>query len=350
MISFYPGPSQLDSQWHIYLKDAFQINMLSENHRSERFMDLYEETDALLKSYLNIPASYSIFFISSATECWQILSQNYEHLQHLHVYNGAFGEKGFQVNQNFQYKNTKAYQFELNEIPEHSIIDAQQFDVIHFTQNETSNGTQLPTAFISDIRKKHTKVIISVDATSSMGGVVLPIEDADIWYASVQKCWGLPSGMALLICSPHALTQASSKAQHYYNSLHQLHKNYQKFQTTHTPNVLNIFGLYRILKDRAPLALIEQRLKTQAQAWRTLLSKSKHLQLLSKQEATYSNTIIAIQAAPDLVEQIHGHALGNGYVLGKGYGTYKNTSFRIANFPAHQQAHINELQKLLALY
>jgi phosphoserine aminotransferase len=50
--------------------------------------------------------------------------------------------------------------------------------------------------------------LIAVDATSSMAGVELDWQSADIWFASVQKCFGLPAGMAVMVCSPRALQYA----------------------------------------------------------------------------------------------------------------------------------------------
>ncbi|HSZ72536.1 MAG TPA: hypothetical protein VK750_07645, partial [Cytophagaceae bacterium] len=81
-----------------YLNDAFQSGTLSQNHRSDAFMHLYEETWITVRDYLNVPKDYSLYFVSSATECWDILSHDLGHLQNLHLYNGAFGEKGFKIN------------------------------------------------------------------------------------------------------------------------------------------------------------------------------------------------------------------------------------------------------------
>jgi phosphoserine aminotransferase len=91
MISFYPGPSRVYDEIPKYVKEAHRKGVLSINHRSEEFMNLYEETVILLKSKLTIPDSYKIFFTSSATECWEIIAQSFIITDSLHIFNGAFG-------------------------------------------------------------------------------------------------------------------------------------------------------------------------------------------------------------------------------------------------------------------
>ncbi|MEL7002780.1 MAG: aminotransferase class V-fold PLP-dependent enzyme, partial [Bacteroidota bacterium] len=59
-----------------YVKEAYNEGILSANHRSQSFMDLYKKTQDLLRAKLNVPEDYFIFFTSSATECWEIIAQS----------------------------------------------------------------------------------------------------------------------------------------------------------------------------------------------------------------------------------------------------------------------------------
>lgn len=95
MISFYPGPSRVHNEIPAYVKDAFKLGIMSINHRSEDFIKMSEKTVKLLKEKLNIPKSYTIFFTSSATECWEIIAQSLVSDKSYHLYNGAFGQKWF---------------------------------------------------------------------------------------------------------------------------------------------------------------------------------------------------------------------------------------------------------------
>ncbi len=75
MISFYPGPSRVEDCIPEYVRDAYNQGVLSINHRSDEFMALTKATIQILKDRLNIPENYSVFFTSSATECWELIAQ-----------------------------------------------------------------------------------------------------------------------------------------------------------------------------------------------------------------------------------------------------------------------------------
>ena len=76
MISFYPGPSRVHDEIPDYVQDAYDEGVLSINHRSEAFMKISEKTIRLLKSRLDIPGDYSVFYTTSATECWELIAQS----------------------------------------------------------------------------------------------------------------------------------------------------------------------------------------------------------------------------------------------------------------------------------
>jgi phosphoserine aminotransferase len=343
MVSFYPGPSRLDPKVGQYLREAFESGVLSQNHRSAAFMQLYEQTWTMLRSYFEVPDDYSLYFVSSATECWGILSQELGHLHNVHLYNGAFGEKGFKINQSFHPDTVKEITFNKEESPALQSYSAQ---VIHLTQNETANGTQLSSDWLTAFRKQNPTAFITVDATSSLGGQVLPMAAADVWFASVQKCLGLPSGMAVLICSKRVVEFCKKNKTIHYNSISQLELHFQNRQTTHTPNILAIYLLYRILSERIVLKEIHATLHQQAQQWYQLVERHALFEPLIVNKEERSDTILAIKGEPSDIERFKNHCTQQGYTIGNGYGADKNNTFRIANFPAHQPTEIAFLQNL----
>ena len=158
MISFYPGPSKVYPEIEKYLQDAFREGILSQNHRSQPFMDLMRETIELLHEKLNIPKDFSIFFTSSATECWEIISQSLVEKSSFHIFNGAFGEKWFEYSKKITQKSGFS-KFELQN--EFTIFEKLDFDadVWCFTQNETSNGTQMALDFLNYTNHKNLTAI-----------------------------------------------------------------------------------------------------------------------------------------------------------------------------------------------
>ena len=116
MITFYPGPSKVYPQVGEYLQDAFTEGILSVNHRSAACMTLVKDAIALLHQKLNIPTDYHIYFVSSATESWEIIAQSLVATSSYHFFNGAFGKKWHEYTQKL---GIQAYSlpFSLNESP-----------------------------------------------------------------------------------------------------------------------------------------------------------------------------------------------------------------------------------------
>src|SRR6185437_2637791 len=154
------------------------------------------------------------------------------------------------------------YKFDKEEVINvDNIKVSKDTEVICITQNETSNGTQVLEATIKELKEKFPEQLIAIDATSSMGGIEIDFTVADIWLASVQKCFGMPAGLGLLVCSPKAINRALMfNDNHYYNSLVFMYENMQAWQTPYTPNVLNIYLLNRIFNEALTINSISDKI------------------------------------------------------------------------------------------
>lgn len=343
MISFYPGPSQVYPQVAQYLQDAFDSGILSVNHRSGAAMELVRETYQLLHEKLDIPADYAIAFVSSATECWEIIAQSLTTRQSLHAYNGAFGQKWAEYTQKLGL-NVVHQPFGLNEV----LSLTTEAETICLTQNETSNGTQVKNSTLRKIREAVPNALLAVDATSSMAGIAFDWTAADVWFASVQKCFGLPAGMGLLVYGPGAVERARTiNERNHYNSLLFIDENVRKFQTHYTPNVLNIYLLKRVLEQVPPIQTVAAALQQRAQSLATFFEKETSWQLLVANAAVRSDTVLAITGTIPQIEQIKQTAKARQITLGNGYGDWKETTFRIANFPAINDTDFTTLRAFL---
>jgi len=350
MISFYPGPSRVHDKIPKYVKDAFEKGLLSLNHRSDEFMNLCESTVTLLKEKLDIPENYTVLFTSSATECWEILAQSLIKKESLHIYNGGFGEKWFDYTKRLK-PDIKALSFDCEQEIEVKNIRGSKTELICITQNETSNGTQVSDEVIASLQKKNPTALIAVDATSSMAGIELNFNHADIWFASVQKCFGLPAGLAVMACSPKAIERiALLKENNHYNSLSFMIEMMNKWQTSYTPNVLGIYLLMRVLKDSKRISLVHKKLETRAKEWQVFFQKGKNLKLYIQNQKIRSQTVITITGDPELLTEVKMKAKKNGFLLGEGYGKLKSETFRIANFPALKKNEIKSLRSFLLRY
>jgi phosphoserine aminotransferase len=347
MISFYPGPSRVHDEIPQYVRDAYEKGMLSVNHRSDDFMRMSEKTIGLLKEKLNIPQDYKIFYTSSATECWEIIAQSIVAKESFHLFNGAFGEKWFEYTKRI-CPGAKRYPFDREKLLNVEEIFPGNEGVICITQNETANGTQVGNELIRSIKKNNPKHLLAIDATSSMAGIELDFSAGDIWFASVQKCFGLPAGLGLLVCSPSAIEHVKKIGENnHYNSLTFMNEMIMKWQTPFTPNVLNIYLLMRVMEDSEPIGAVNKKIKSRYKDWIEFLDNSKTLEHLVKNESIHSYTVIAVAAPAERVATIKQEAKKNGLLLGEGYGELKNTTFRIANFPAIHDHEIERLEVFL---
>lgn len=348
MLTFYPGPSKVYPQVPRYVQEAYDAGVLSINHRSPEFVEISARTIGLVKEKLRVPDAYTVFYASSATECWEIISQSLVGQASYHVYNGAFGEKWFRYARQLQ-PQAEGYTFDRQQpLKLEAMQPPEDAEIICLTQNETSNGTAVAPGTLTSIRAKFPDTLITIDATSSLAGVDLPIDQADVWYASVQKCFGLPAGMAVLICSPRALEHATQLGENrHYNSLLYMQEQMQRWQTTHTPNVLNIYLLMRTLEARADIGEVNRQTNARYAAWIRFLSGIDAIQLLIDDEAIRSRTVIPIASDPETITRLRDQAKKSGIIVGNGYGDLKSSTLRIANFPAIEDHEIEQLKNFL---
>jgi len=349
MLSFYPGPSKVHPEVLGFIQEAFSNGVVSINHRSERFEVLLKDTLQILHEKWNIPQDYTLYFISSATEAWEIVAQSLIKEKSLHLYNGAFGKKWAHYT-NQIIPNAHSFEFGRNEDFKSvtSTLSVKDFDTICLVQSETSNGTG-QTICRSDF-DLHEDAIIAVDATSTMGGINLPWPEADVWFASVQKCMGIPAGLGVLICSPKALERAAqlNKKVH-YNDVLLMEENRKLFQTHYTPNVLSIYVLNKLAHLLPNLTVIDQQTWKKASILTDYFSNTNafHLSFLIENPQLRLPTVFALKVEVEQIKRLQNLCLKNNIELGKGYGEWKDNTIRIANFPSHTLEDFGQLINLI---
>jgi phosphoserine aminotransferase len=268
----------------------------------------------------------------------------------IHFYSGSFGEKWFEYTKRLK-PAAEGIRFDAETKLDGKNIKLSSGDVICLTHNETSNGTQVHDSIIKAIKKNNSDQLVAVDATSSMGGVAVDFTSADIWLASVQKCFGLPAGLGLLVCSPAAIERGASLGEkNHYNSLTFMNAMMEKWQTPFTPNVLGIYLLMRILEKAPSIENTDAQLKKRYNDWSRFLAKRKTIQHLIQNPDVHSITVLPVKGTPESVQDIKQQAKKKGILLGEGYGDLKGSTFRIANFPAIRTTEIATLKRFLSAF
>lgn len=348
MLYFTVGPSQLFDGVENFITDALKEEIPSLSHRGEKFKYIFSETSLNLKKLLNIPENYSIVFVSSATEAMERIIQSVVEKESFHFLSGSFSKKFIDISKDYQ-KQTNAVELDYEQIIDLTNYEiSETAEVICLTHNETSNGCMLDVKHIEEIKKNYPEKLIAVDIVSSVPFVNLDYRYIDIAFFSVQKGFGLPAGLGVMIISPQAFERARELKEKgvcigSFHNIYELCLNAQKLQTTETPNVLNIYLLNKILEKMLRIGIdkIRQDTDKKAELFYDFFDNSKYKPNISVRE-NRSKTVIVVNTDGD-TKKIMAKLKNNGIIVGEGYGQNKDTQIRIANFPVHKIRDVKDL-------
>lgn len=229
-------------------------------------------------------------------------------------------------------------------------LDTSDYEVVTICYNETSTGVKADLQAIGNLLKNYPDTLLVVDAVSAMGGdMLLPDEwGTDLVFASTQKCFALPPGLAIGIVSQKALDRAKEvPSKGLYINLEKILGYYEKKkQTPSTPNISLLFALdYKLKKMLAEGAEnIFKRHKEMADY--THEWALKHGFGLFAEEGYRSVTVTTVEnkLEKDVGELNKGLAEKN-LVVANGYGKLKGLTFRIGHMGDHT---LDGLKELLA--
>ena len=353
-VFFTPGPTELYPEVRSYIEKALDENICSINHRSREFMEIYRSVSLNLRQLMNIPGNYHIFFLSSATECMDRIIQNCVEKRSYHFVNGAFSERFYktavELNKDaVKYSVGYGSGFDFSEIK-----ITNDPELICFTQNETSTGVAVDPLEIYKIRDLYPDSLIAVDIVTSSPFINLDYNRIDCAFFSVQKGFGLPAGLGVLIVNDKCLNKAEYlKSKNVsigsYHNFISLLENEVKFQTTETPNVLGIYLLGKVSESLNKYGVDKMREETiiKSEILYDYFDKHSFLKPLVQNKPDRSKTIIEIDTGDKQIE-IKRKLADSGIIVGSGYGKLKDTHIRIANFPMHKLSDIKRIINILS--
>jgi phosphoserine aminotransferase len=350
---FTPGPSQLYPTVPMHLQRGLEEGIFSLSHRSAKAKEIVKIAVTGLRELLAIPDDYYVVFVGSATEAMERIIQNTVREKSFHLMSGAFAKK-FTTIASELGKQTETYNVLLHEeLSDKDIVISEDAELICVTQNETSNGWACPVDVISSLHKKYPKKLLAVDIVSAAPYISLDMAQVDMAFFSVQKGFGLPAGLGILIISPRAYEKSLQlqKEKQIIGSFHNfpsLIENMQDYQTPETPNMLGIYLLGQVVKDMLKIGRQQLQRETEAKADLLYAALEAHcsLQPFIKEKRVRSQTVIVAQGGD--IESHHARFQRQGLTAGKGYGKYKDHHLRIANFPTHTLEDMQRLAHLLS--
>ena len=351
-IYFTVGPTQTYPTLPKHIKNAIKDDIASLSHRSATFKEMNKQTHTNLKSLLNIPESHHIFYTSCALEAMERVIQNTVKKHVVHFVNGSFSREFYQASVDLKKQpmridapNGEGFDFDNIKIP-------KKAELACFVHNETSTGVALPLEKIYQLKEKYPETLFAIDIVSSAPYTVPDFSKIDIAFFSVQKGFGMPAGLGVLIVNDKALEKALLLSEEnisigsYHNFL-KFREFEEKYQTRETPNVLGIYLLGKIAGDMLEKGIDTIRKETEQKSEMIYQFFEKHKEFkpnVAFSDRSQTTLVIDVNGKSDeLVKKL----AKKGFVIAKGYGKRKDMHIRIGNFPAHTRS---DVKKLLASF
>jgi len=347
---FTPGPSHLYPAVMGHFQEGFKDNIPSLSHRGKQFQEIYQNLANDLKNLLRVPKGYHIFIVGSGTEAMERTLQNCVENYSFHFVNGSFSKRFFKTADELG-KKPACVEVALGE--GFAFTDVRipvKTELICFTHNETSTGVMLPEKEIEAVAKKYPEMLIAVDTVSSTPYADLDYTLVDIGFFSVQKLFGLPAGLGVMIVSPRAIKKAEKLMGKgisigSYHSFISLLKSSEKWQTPETPPVLEMFVLGKVVDDMLEKGIKKIRKETEQKAKLLYDFLDRHVTFSAfvKEKKFRSQTVIVADVQKAKVD-VKKMLAEKSFIVGSGYGEFKEKHIRIANFPAHS---LEDMKKLI---
>jgi aspartate aminotransferase-like enzyme len=349
---FIPGPV------HVVPEVLQQLARPTLGHRRKEYSQLHSEVTQMLKKVLF--TEQSVFLsTSSASGIWEGSIRNCVRKDEMILCTmcGAFSEKFGDVARSCG-RQVEELKVEWGQAITAEMIDKKmatgKYPVLTLVHNETSTGLTNPVYEISDMMKrKYPDVLVLVDSVSGMVGMPLEFDKLgwDVVFASVQKAFSIPPGMAVFAVSNRAMEKSKTVPERgYYFDFQEFAKSGAKDQTPTTPSIPHIMAIhYQCTKLLAEgMENVWKRHKQMADYVRNWGTEHGFELLPPKQYASNTLTTFKNTRKMDIGEVNKSLLKKHNVVFGNGYGKLKDLTFRIAHMGDTTMADLKELLGWLA--
>lgn len=340
MIFLTPGPSKLHPLYPDFMKQAADRHIGSISHRSKEFEKIFQAAVESVRALLGAPADTHVFFLGSATEAMERIVQNCCARKSFHFVNGAFSERFFEIAKELG-RDAAAYTSSPGEgFPFSAVSIPPDAELICLTHNETSTGVMIDSADIIRLKEQNPGKILAVDIVSSAPYPLLSYQHLDAAFFSVQKSFGLPAGLGVLLVNDACLEKAaeitrSGESTGSFHSFASLLSFAKKNQTPETPNVLGIFLLSRVCEEflKTGIETLRKQTAERARLLYSFVESQPDMKPFVVERTVRSATVVTVEV-PEAGKVIERLARSNVQV-GSGYGPFRENQLRVANFCTH---------------
>ncbi len=348
--SFLPGPVWVEDE----VRQALAEPVI--NHRSPEFGECYREVTEGLKTLFRTEREVMVI-TGSATLAMEAMVRSNVKRRVLNLTNGAFSERFHEIAQ-LNGIDAEVLAFPWGEAvdPEKVVQRLHQgdFDAITLAHCETSTGVLNPVGEVARAVRAESDALILVDAVSSLGGAPLEMDTwgLDCVVTGAQKAMALPPGLSFVSFSARAEDRMETVPRRgfYTDLLRYLNKH--RAGGTITTAAVSLFWALRFQLRR----ILEQGVEQRWQAHRALQelvlqwATSEGLTIMAP-PAHRSPTVTCLGTPEDLSATRLVKDMGDrGWVLGSGYGPWKNSTFRIGHMAAVQPTDLKALLREIQTY
>jgi len=203
--NFYPGPSILPQYTIDKMIEGTKdfagtgLSILEISHRSKEFIACMNDTIALVKELLDIPAGYQVIFLGGGASLqFAMVPMNLMNKKSAYLITGEWATKAFKeakiYGEAVEVASSKDKNF--NYIPKNYTVP-EDADYFHITTNNTIFGTELK-------KDPDVKIPLVADMSSDIFSRPLDVSKYSIIYAGAQKNLG-PAGVTVIIIKEDTL-------------------------------------------------------------------------------------------------------------------------------------------------
>lgn len=364
LLRFTTGPTRLHPRVPAEIEAALAEGLPSWSHRSPEFRREVERCREALAALLGMPDGWRVLLVGSASEAMERIIQGVRPESSLHLLNGAFARRFRDIagalgvaTRAIKVDDGRGFGAEAARRVQADLDDHPGTGLVALTQNETSTGVRIPSDVVHEIGDvvRASGALVAVDLVS--GWPVEPVDPAriDAGFLSVQKAFGLPAGLGVIVASP-ALVERSRRLQREgrsvggYFHLPALADAADRNETVATPNMLAVRLLGRVAEHYLAEGLDSIRAATDRRAagfWQAI-EDLPGIHPFVAESGERSRTILVVDvdggSAP-----LRSRLQERGIVTSDGYGRLSGRHLRVANFPMHTDRHCTKLIRALQL-
>lgn len=320
--------------------EVMKIQMLS--HRSAEYRTLHKDTVERLAAFLEARKATTLLIPSSGTGFMEASIRN-AITPRGKVLVTIIGEFGNRYKEAVERNGRIAVVLEkplgkpvLPEELDDALKKNPDIEAVTITYNETSTGVLNPLRELAKVAKERDKLVF-VDAVSAMGAADIKVDDwgLDMVFASSQKAFGLPPGVAMAAVSEEVFERAKKIPDRglYFDLLEIREFLYKEWSTPTTPPISIIAGLNAVLRIVEKMGGKEAWLRMYAERAEKIRKGVLELGLeLFAEPGYYSPTITVVYNPPGIKGPVvYEEMRKRGIEIARGYGKVKDVTFRIGH-------------------